>query len=265
MTDLALDLADPTGQHAASGLLHPADRAALTRMVAQTNARIGVGRAGPRPRTATALRFQADHAVTQDALDRDVDASLIEDLGLLTAQTRVTGGRRQYLLRPDLGRLLSDQAKETLRARCPASATFQIAVGDGLSATALEQNLRVLLPSLIDGAGAEGWTTGTPFFVRSCRVGVLNEIGDLLQPEVVALLIGERPGLGRADALSAYLAFRPKHGDTDAERTVISGISPGGGIAPEQAACLILDTARAMRRHQCGGVRLAEALSREIC
>ena len=67
----------------------------------------------------------------------------------------------------------------------------------------------------LEGAQAAGLTVGTPFFIQYCRVGVLNDIGDLLKPDVVILLIGERPGLGRADALSAYMAYRPKAGDTD--------------------------------------------------
>ena len=46
-----------------------------------------------------------------------------------------------------------------------------------------------------DGAGGSAGR----FFVRHGRVGVLNDIGELLDPAVVVLLIGERPGLATAD------------------------------------------------------------------
>ena len=61
-------------------------------------------------------------------------------------------------------------------------------------------------------------------FIKHCRVGVLNDIGEVLKPEVIILLIGERPGLGRAASLSAYMAYRPTAGDTDADRDVVSNI-----------------------------------------
>ena len=79
------------------------------------------------------------------------------------------------------------------------------------------------------------WSLGRPIFVRSCRVGILNAIGELLKPRVVVLLIGERPGLQTAESLSAYLAFRPTPGHTDAHRNVISNLH-AAGTPPARAA-----------------------------
>ncbi|HHY56498.1 MAG TPA: ethanolamine ammonia-lyase subunit EutC [Chloroflexi bacterium] len=255
---LTIDLPDPTTpeRRYAPGVRQPADPDGLRALIAATTARIGVGRTGPRYTTASLLLFQADHAITQDALYRDVDPRLLSELGLFSVETRITGGKQEYLLRPDLGRQLSDEAKRLIRERCAKNPAVQLVVGDGLSAAAIEANLRQILPVIKQGVQAAGLSFGTPFFVKHCRVGVMNDIGELLQPEVLILLIGERPGLGRADSMSAYMAYRPKPGDTDADRDVICNIFEGGGTNPLEAGAFVVQLAQKMRRHQASGVKL---------
>jgi ethanolamine ammonia-lyase small subunit len=240
------------------GLQRPLDPDALKALLAATTARLGVGRAGPRPTTTALLRFQADHAITQDALYRDVDQNLLDELGLFTVQTRVTGGKPEYLLRPDLGRQLDDDARRLITEKCVKSPNIQLVVGDGLSALAVEANVREMFPILRQGTQAAGLSLGTPFFIQYCRVGVLNDIGDLLLPDVVILLIGERPGLGRAESLSAYLAYRPKAGDTDADRDVVCNIFNGGGTNPLEAAAFTISLAQKMLKHRASGVKLKQ-------
>jgi ethanolamine ammonia-lyase small subunit len=255
---LTIDLPDPTTAAAryAPGVKQPADPAGLAALINSTTARIGVGRAGPRYTTASLLLFQADHAITQDALYRDVDPKLLSELGLFGVETRITGGKQEYLLRPDLGRQLADEAKRTIGERCAKNPAVQLVVGDGLSAAAIEANLRQILPVIKQGSQAAGLSFGTPFFVKHCRVGVMNDIGELVQPEVLILLIGERPGLGRADSMSAYMAYRPKPGDTDADRDVICNIFDGGGANPLEAGAFVVQLAQKMRKHQASGVKL---------
>jgi ethanolamine ammonia-lyase small subunit len=255
---LAIDLPDPTRPEARyrPGVTGAKDPEALKALIASTSARIGVGRAGPRYRTESLLLFQAEHAVTQDALYRDVDPKLLDDLGLFTVQTRVTGGKAEYLLRPDLGRQLSEEAKRLILERCVRAPNLQVVVGDGLSAAAVEANVREMFPVILQGAKAAGLSVGTPFFIKYCRVGVLNDIGDLLQPEVVILLIGERPGLGRAESLSAYMAYRPKAGDSDADRDVVCNIFNSGGTNPLEGAAFVVQIAQKMLRHKASGVKL---------
>jgi ethanolamine ammonia-lyase small subunit len=255
---LSIDLPDPTEpeRRYAPGIPNPANPDALPGLVAATTARIGVGRAGPRYRTASLLLFQGDHAITQDALLRDVDPALLDELGLFSVQTKITGGKQQYLLRPDLGRQIDDDGRRLIAERCPPGAAVQLAVGDGLSAAAVEANLRQMLPVIRQGCEAAGLSFGVPFFIKYCRVGVLNDIGDILQPEVVILLIGERPGLGRADSLSAYMAYKPKGGDTDAERDAVCNIFENGGLNPLEAGAFVVRQAQRMRAHQASGVRL---------
>jgi ethanolamine ammonia-lyase small subunit len=84
-------------------------------------------------------------------------------------------------------------------------------------------------------------------------------VGELLDPAVVVLLIGERPGLATAESLSAYLAYRPRPGDTDARRNLISNIH-ARGVPIGQAARRILALAEKMRQMQTSGVAVKEDL-----
>jgi len=259
--DLTIDLPDPTTAQARSTprVRDPKDAGGLRALMASTSARIGVGRAGPRYSTAELLLFQGDHAITQDALYRDVDQKLLDEFNLFTVQTRVTGGKQEYLLRPDLGRQLSDEGKQLISQKCQKNANIQLAVGDGLSAAAIEANLRQIFPVLRQGVQAAGLSFGTPFFVKHARVGVMNDIGDLLQPDVVILLIGERPGLGRAESMSAYMGYKPKYGDTDADRDVVCNIFENGGTNPLEAGAFVVQIAQKMRKHEASGVKLKMA------
>ena len=257
-SDLQIDLPDPTlPEHRYKPRVrNPKDANALPALIASTTARIGVGRAGPHYNTFSLLLFQGDHAITQDALYRDVDQKLLDDLGLFTVHTNITGGKQEYLLRPDLGRQINDEGKKLIEEKCAKAPNIQIVVGDGLSAAAVEANAREMFPVIMQGATSAGLTVGTPFFVKYARVGILNDIGDLLKPDVVILLIGERPGLGRAESLSAYMAFRPKAGDTDADRDVVCNIFNNGGTNPLEGAAFTLQIAQKMIAHQASGVKL---------
>jgi ethanolamine ammonia-lyase small subunit len=256
--NLSIDLPDPTLPEFRykPRVKNPKDPGGVKALVESTTARIGVGRAGPRYNTASLLLFQGDHAVTQDALYRDVDPKLLDEFNLFTVQTRVTGGKQEYLLRPDLGRLLSDDAKRIINEKCQKNVNIQLVVGDGLSAAAIEANLRKIFPVIKQGTQTAGLTFGTPFFVKYARVGVMNDIGELVKPDVVILLIGERPGLGRAESMSAYMGYKPKYGDTDADRDVVCNIFENGGTNPLEAGAFVVQIAQKMRKNQASGVKL---------
>ena len=128
-----------------------------------------------------------------------------------------------------------------------------------LSVIAVARQVPTLLPLLYEGAKARTWTIGQTFAVRYCRVGILNEIGDLLRPKVAILLIGERPGLATAESLSAYMAHQPNKSHTDADRNLISNIH-AGGLTPTQAAQRILDLAAAMIQTRTSGYQLREEI-----
>ena len=170
--EVSIEVSDPTvpEERHRIGVKNPANASGLANLAASTSARLAVGRAGPRPPTRAVLLFGADHAVTQDAIFGDVPTALLEQFGLFTVQTRVTS-QGEFLLRPDLGRMLDDEAKKLVAERCVKKPQVQIVVGDGLSAAAVTNNLPQIYPVIEQGLQGAGLSLGTPFFVRYCRVG----------------------------------------------------------------------------------------------
>lgn len=263
--DVGIEVSDPTTpeERRRIGVRDPANPSGLVNLAASTSARLAVGRAGPRPPTRSVLLFGADHAVTQDAIFGDVPTTLLDQFGLFTVQTKVTT-QDEFLLRPDLGRELDDDAKGLVAQKCAKKPQVQIVVGDGLSAAAVTNNLPQIYPVLDQGLRDAGLTLGTPFFVRYCRVGVINDVNDIVQADVVLLLIGERPGLGVADAMSVYSGWRPTAGKTDAHRDVICMITQNGGTNPLEAGAFVVEHVKNVMKHQASGVelRLLESGSR---
>lgn len=237
----------------------------LIRAVRQrTPARILIGRAGPAYRTHTQLALRRDHAAALDAVQADIDLGrdfapeLVKRWGLFMVTTCVES-KTDYLLRPDLGRRLSPQARKLIQERCPRRADLQVAIGDGLSVAAVKAQVPTLLDELAQGSRQRGWRFGQPFVIRHCRVGVLNDIGEILDPGVVVLLIGERPGLATAQSLSAYMAYKPRAAHTDAERNLVSNIHHQG-VTPAAAAVRILRLVERLRRFRRSGVDVKEQL-----
>lgn len=215
----------------------PFDRDAIARMKTRTNARIGVGRSGARLNTRTLLTLRADHAAARDAVFMDVPKETLDALGMFSVESRCAD-KDEFLTRPDLGRQLSDDAVRTLRERCAMNPDVQIFAADGLSSTAVAANLPNLLPVLTDGLKAKGLSTGTLFFVRNGRVGIMERVGELLGAKVVCVLLGERPGLATAESMSAYIAYNPRVGMDESRRSVVSNIHRGGIPAVEAGAYL---------------------------
>lgn len=229
---------------------------------ARTPARLLTGRAGTSYKTDTQMTLREAHAAARDAvraeldLQHDFDPSFIQRWNLFEVCTRAAS-KDEYLLRPDLGRQFSPESRAEITRRCAAGNDLQIAIGDGLSVTALHAQVSQLLPLLCDGATLRGWTVGQIFVVRHCRVGILNEIGVLLAPKVAILLIGERPGLATAESLSAYMAYQPEAGHTDADRNLISNIH-ARGVDTQHASARILNLSAQMMTERRSGYMLRE-------
>lgn len=237
----------------------------IERIRARTPARVLVDRTGAAYRTSTQLELRTAHAAAKDAvraefeLNRDLGERVVQDFNLFEVSTQARS-KDEYLLRPDLGRRFTEDAARTIAARCPRQSDLQIAVGDGLSVTAVAAQVPALMPLLARQARDRGWTLGQLFAVRYCRVGIMNHVGELLDPRVVVLLIGERPGLATAESLSAYLAFQPRFGHTDAQRNLISNIH-ARGVPPQAAAARIVNLAAQMMKERRSGVELKEGFA----
>ena len=228
---------------------------------ARTPARIFVER-GAAYSTRTELELRRAHASAVDAvwsefdLQCDFSPEFVANWKLFQASSKAVC-KSQFLLRPDLGRSLSDPAKEVVTQKCSKSPDVQIVIGDGLSGAAVAAQVPALFPLLQEKMRARGWSVGQSFAVRYCRVGIMNDIGDLIAPRLILLLIGERPGLATADSLSAYMAYSPKSGQTDADRNLISNIHSRGVQSPE-AATRIINLAAQMLELRSSGASVKE-------
>jgi len=232
----------------------------MRRVRARTPARLLVGRVGAAYGTKTQMELRESHAAARDAVRTELNiraifgASFLDQWRLFEVSTRA-GNKQEYLLRPDLGRHFDDSSRAEILVRCPRSTDLQFAIGDGLSVPAVAAQVPVLIPLLFRSAVARGWSTGQAFVIRHCRVGILNEIGELLGPTVLVLLIGERPGLATVESLSAYMAYRPGPTHTDANRNLISNIH-ARGLSADYAADRILRLAEQMMTAQTSGCSL---------
>jgi ethanolamine ammonia-lyase small subunit len=226
----------------------------------RTPARLLHGRAGTSYCTSTQIELREAHANARDAvraeldLGRDFEASLIGQWSLFEVRTQAAN-KDEFLLRPDLGRSFSAESRAEILRRCPGRCDLQIVVGDGLSVSAVRAQVPELLPLLSSGALSRGWTVGQSFVVRHCRVGILNEIGELLAPKVAILLIGERPGLATAESLSAYMGYQPNQSHTDADRNLISNIH-ARGVSTQDATTRIMTLSAQMMATRKSGYML---------
>lgn len=201
----------------------------------RTPARLGSGRAGPRYKTVTMLRFRADHAAAQDTVFAQVPEDYGEKNQMVSVKTRCES-KDEYLTRPDHGRCFDEENARILKSQIPDSPTVQLVVGDGLSAQAILANAMDCLEAIQEGLRLRGIPVGKPIFVRYCRVGAGDAIGDILGCRLVCMLVGERPGLVTDKSMSAYLTYAPHTGIPEAARTVVSNIHAQGTPAVEAGA-----------------------------
>jgi ethanolamine ammonia-lyase small subunit len=207
-----------------------------------TNARIALGRAGNGLPTAPLLAFNLSHAQARDAVHQPLDAEALrralEAEGFATLGVESAAPDRQhYLRRPDLGRRLADESRAALSQDAASSQQDDppevvFVIGDGLSAFAAAKQALPLLLAVRERLA--GWRIGPVVVARQARVALGDEIGELLNAKLVAMLIGERPGLSSPDSLGVYLTYAPKVGCHDAQRNCISNVRPEG--LPYEAA-----------------------------
>ena len=199
---------------------NPAQEQKYRRLKERTPARLGSGRAGPRYKTLTMLRFRADHAAAQDAVFSQMPEDFGEKNGLVSVQTRCKS-KDEYLTRPDYGRTFDEENKQKIRAAIQGTPRVQLVIGDGLSSAAILANAMDCAAAIRDGLKLKGIDLGKGIFVRYCRVGAGDAVGDVTGCEVVCVLVGERPGLVTDKSMSAYITYKPHTGSLESERTVV--------------------------------------------
>lgn len=232
----------------------PEDKDGYLKIKQHTPARLGVGRCGPRYMTETMLRFRADHAAAQDAVFTDVSQEFLDDIKLFSVKTKCID-KDEYLTRPDLGKKFDDDQLSIIKEKCKKGMKVQIYVSDGLSSTAIESNVKDVLPAIVQGLEGYGISVGDPFFVKYGRVGAMDVISETLGADITCVLIGERPGLVTAESMSAYLAYKATVGMPEARRTVVSNIHKGG-TPPVEAGAHIADIIKTMLEKKASGTDL---------
>ena len=205
------------------------------KLKARTPARLGMGKAGPRYKTLTMLRFRADHAAAQDAVFSQVPEDFAGKHGLVPVQTKCKD-KEEYLTRPDLGRCFDEENQKKIKDAVANPPRVQIVVGDGLSSAAIMANAMDCMKTIQDGLKIKGISCGAPIFVRYCRVGAGDAVGDVTGCELVCVLVGERPGLVTDKSMSVYLTYKPHTGVSESSRTVVSNIHAQGTPAVEAGA-----------------------------
>jgi ethanolamine ammonia-lyase small subunit len=227
-----------------------------------TPARVALGRAGVSLPTRALLNFTLDHARARDAVHAVFDTSaLIAGLKdilrpVLEVSSRA-GNRKEYLRRPDLGRLLDEPSRHLLTNENAGPGRIVLIVGDGLSPAAVHAHAVDLVRALVPRLAADGIEPGLAVVASGARVALGDEIGALVQARMTVMLIGERPGLSAPDSLGAYLTFGPRIGVTDAERNCVSNIH-GSGLGYQEAAFRIAWLVRESLARQMSGVGLKD-------
>lgn len=235
---------------------NPHNQSSLEAMKRITNARIALGRCGTRQKTDPLIRFLADHAAARDAVFLDVSEDFLRNNNLEVITTEAAT-KEQFLTEPNRGTVLSVDGRRVLQNVCKKGVQVQIIVTDGLSSRAIERNIEDIMPPLLNGLQGLGVTVGTPVFVKNGRVRVMDDIGMELGCDVVVNLIGERPGLGTASSMSAYLIYKPTKDTVEADRTLISNIYKGG-TPPVEAGAQLVELIKNILQYKASGVKLNE-------
>jgi ethanolamine ammonia-lyase small subunit len=229
---------------------------------ALTPARVALGRAGSGLPTAALLAFTLDHARARDAVHAAFDVTgliaALDALGLdpVRVSSRAAD-RRDYLRRPDLGRRLDDASKARLTGRGSQPGRLALVIADGLSPMAVHRQAPPVVAKLLPLLQEAGIGISTVVVASGARVALGDEIGEILQVPMVAVLIGERPGLSAPDSLGVYLTYAPQLGRTDAERNCVSNIH-GSGLSSAEAAFKIAWLIREALERRASGVALKD-------
>ena len=226
-----------------------------------TAARIALGRTGVSLPTQEILDFGLAHAMARDAvhLPLNVDALCAKlkqhDFETIAVES-ATNNRQTYLLRPDLGRRLSEQSAAMLAAQATKGFDLAIVIGDGLSSMAIKNHALPMLQALRSHIPTN-WRIAPIVIAAQARVALSDEVGQLLQAKLALMLIGERPGLSSPDSLGMYLTYAPHIGKADSERNCISNVRPQG-LQYNEAAYKALWLAKQAMLTQLTGVALKD-------
>lgn len=203
-----------------------------------TPARIAMGRAGGSLRTANLLDFRLAHALARDAVHSpfhpDAVRAQLEAAGFESVEAKsLISDKLDYLLHPERGRILTDESAAFLEAkgRETGARDVLVVISDGLSAVAAESHAVDVAKGLRDELG-DSFSFYPVVVVPFGRVKIADAVSEALGARMAIILLGERPGLGAKDSLSAYFTYMARNSSVDSDRNCVSNIRPGGMPVP---------------------------------
>ena len=214
---------------------------------------------------ASEARLNAIYANARLALYATVDQSVIRDVCPRHVRVRTQAqDREDYLAHPPGGERIRDEDRSRIAAlysvRRPQ---VQIVISDGLNANGVNEQLRALLIPVKRLLANAGWLVGeTDVVIDRGRVRAGYHVGQLIDPDVIVHVIGERPGTG-LNTVSAYLTYgrdvagHPRW-DPNLDHsctTAVCGIHPKGKT-PAAGAAEIVRTLGRMWEQRTSGVGL---------
>lgn len=205
-----------------------------------TDARIAMSRTGCSLTTKDYLDFSLAHAKAKDSITTPFDRKRIktelQKIGLeaLYADSAALD-RSTFITRPDLGKHLSDHSREELARINYPGADVLIVIGDGLSSKAVHEQAVPLIRHLLPYLKELNLSLAPIILANQSRVALGDDIAEVMHCRLVAMLIGERPGLSSPDSLGVYMTYNPHRNRLESERNCISNIRPSG-LSHDRAA-----------------------------
>ncbi len=234
----------------------------------------GFENAGSRPVNAVQRILRLNQSVGREAVHSELRPEILADFSFRTLTT-LAENKADHLRNPELGSRLSEQSLEGLT---PEKKDIQIVITDGLSAEAIHHNVPEMLTVLEDGLKSRNFTMGQHILVQYGRVKLAESIGRALEPALIILLVGERPG-GNALAsrsMSAYLAYKLNDPHVQ-KRAAAYSQSPAigyeyslitniyaGGLPSVEAGSVVAEKAIEIMTYKAAGNRLEDILKGQI-
>jgi ethanolamine ammonia-lyase small subunit len=208
-----------------------------------TPARVGLSRTGVSLKSSDWLAFKLDHAEAVDAVRSPFDPHKIraelEKGGVpavvVSSQAR---DKEEFLLRPDLGRRLSEEARVILSERARAfsgtAPDVMFVICDGHSSMAMHRTSADFILKFFEKARWDPKDLPPCCIAERGRVALADEAADIFKARLVINLIGERPGLRTPDSMGIYMTYGAFPGIQEGLRNCISNVRPGG-LSPDDA------------------------------
>lgn len=231
-----------------------------------THAKIRLKVCGSSLCTQSWLDFALEHALAVDAVWQEWDIKK-QVLILKSNQFKSVilkskaDERKNYILNPNLGRILDDSSSNKLKKFLPPKANeVLVVVSNGLSSLSMQHHLLPLLNCLREefAKASLAFAYQKVFLVNNARVGLIDDIGNSVKPDVGLIIVGERPGLSCPDSISIYLTYKPKKGRCDADRNCISNIRTPHGLSYEMASLKAVYLIKESIRRKISGVILKD-------